>query len=107
MIREPTILPFLSISCPLARPGNNTCDSPVTASGYSNPKITVVTRVNHSEMRRFFFINSSNNPKIGQQHIDEFNSKKRRNNSTHAVDQQIALQQGRCAEWTVAHSAKG
>src|SRR5580700_11735102 len=107
MIREPTIFPFFSISCPLARSGNSICDSPVTTSGYSNPKITVVTRVNHTEMRRFFFINSSNNPKIRQQYVDEFDSEKRSNNSTYAVDQQIALQQGRCAEWTVAHPAKG
>src|ERR1700732_1216258 len=106
MIREPTILPFFSISCPLARSGNSTCDSPVTTSGYSNPKITVVTKVNHSEMSRFFFINSSNNSKIRQQYVDEFDSEKRCNNSTHSVDQQIALQQGRCAEWTVTHPAE-
>src|SRR5580704_15295151 len=106
MIREPTILPFFSISCPLARSGNSTCDSPVTTSGYSNPKITVVTKVNHSEIRRFFFIASSNHPKIRQQHVDEFDSEKRGNNSTHAVDQQIALQQGRGAKRTIAHSTK-
>src|ERR1700677_791215 len=94
MIRDPTILPFFSISCPLARSGNSTCDKPVTTSGYSNPKITVVTKVNHSEMRRFFFISSSNNLKIRQQYVDQFNSDERGNDSTHAVDQQVVAKKG-------------
>src|SRR5271165_1599123 len=93
MILEPTILPFLSTSCPLARSGNNTWARPVMASGYRIPNITVVTKVNHRAIRRFFFISSSNDPKIRQQDIDELNSDKRRNDSTHAIDQQVALQQ--------------
>src|SRR6266478_3580585 len=106
MILEPTILPFLSISCPLARSGNSTCANPVTPSGYRNPKITVVTKVNQNEMRRFFFISSSNHPKIRQQYVDELDSDERRNNSAYAVDQQIALQQGRRAERTIAHATE-
>src|SRR6185369_11358590 len=106
MIREPTILPFFSISSPLARSGNSICDNPVTASGYSNPKITVVTKVNHSEMKRFFFISSLNNPKIRQYYVDELDSEKRRDNSTNAVNQEIALKQSRCAQRTIPHTSE-
>ena len=49
--------------------------------------MTVVTKVNHRAIRRFFFINSSNDPKIRQQHVDELDSEKRCNDSTHAVDE--------------------
>src|SRR6266849_458092 len=106
MIRDPTIFPFLSISCPLARSGNTNCESPVTTSGYSNPKITVVTKVNHNEMRRFFFISSSNNTEIRQQYVDEFDSDKRRNDPAYTVDQQIALQQSRRTQGPIAHAAE-
>src|SRR5580700_12125239 len=106
MIREPTILPFFSISCPLARSGNSTCDSPVTTSGYTNPKITVVTKVNHSEMSRFFFIGSSNHPKKRPNYVDEFDSEKRRNNSTQAVDQQVVAKKGRRTQGPVPYATE-
>src|SRR5467141_903089 len=106
MIRDPTILPSRSISCPLARSRKSTRASPVTASGYRNPKIAVVTKVNQNEMRRFFFISSSNNSKIRQQYVDEFDSDKWRNDPTYTVDQQIALQQSRRTQGPIAHAAE-
>src|SRR5450755_4958638 len=106
MILEPTILPPRSISWPLARSWKNTCANPVTANGYSNPNIRVVTNVNQKEMIRFFFINSSDHPEIGQNHVDKFNSEKRRNNATQPVDQEVALQERRCAQRSVPHSTK-
>src|SRR5229473_246610 len=106
MILEPTILPSRSISCPLARSRKSTCASPVTASGYRNPKITVVTNVNQNEMRRFFFIRPSNNSEIRQQYVDEFDSDKRCNDPAYTVDQQIALQQGRRTQVPIAYAAQ-
>src|SRR5260370_5308199 len=106
MILEPTIFPSLSISCPLARPGNSTWARPVITSGYKTPNITVVTNVNHTAIRRFFFIGSSNNPKIRQQYVDKLDSDKRGNDSTHAIDQQVAAQQGRRTQWTIPHTAE-
>src|SRR6266478_1509060 len=106
MILEPTILPSLSISCPLARSRKSTCASPVTASGYRNPKIAVVTKVNQNETRRFFLISSLNNSQIRQQYVDEFDSDKRRNDPAYTVDQQIALQQGRRTQGPIAHAAE-
>src|SRR5216684_2783777 len=106
MILEPTIVPFLSISCPLARSGSSTWARPVITSGYKTPNITVVTKVNHRAIRRFFFIGSSNNAKIRQQYVDELDSDKRRDDSTHAIDQQVAAQQGRRTQWTIPHAAE-
>src|ERR1700681_934529 len=76
------------------------------ARGYSTPNITVVTRVNHSAIRRFFFIMSSNNSKIRQQHVDKLDSDKRCNNSANAIDQQVPLQQSRRAERTIPHATQ-
>src|SRR5229473_1927335 len=106
MILDPTILPFLSISWPLARSGKNTWARPVITSGYRTPNITVVTKVNHRAIRRFFFISSSNNPKVRQQYIDELDSDKRRNDSSHAVDQQVALEKSRRTLRAIAHAAE-
>src|SRR5690348_10959944 len=93
IILEPTTLPFLWRSCPLALSWKNTCARPVIASGYRTPNMTVVTNVNHRATSRFFFISSSNNAKIRQQYIDEFDSYKRSDNSTYTVDQKVASQQ--------------
>src|SRR5260370_5196774 len=106
MILEPTIFPFLSISCPLARPGNSTWARPVITSGYKTPNITVVTNVNHTTIRRFFFIGSSNNPKIRQQYVDKLDSDKRGNDSTHAIDHQAAAQQCRRTQSTIQPPAE-
>ena len=56
------------------------------ASGYKIPNITVVTKVNQRAIRRFFFMQSSDDPQIGQQNVDELDSDKRRNDSTQAVN---------------------
>src|ERR1700758_3777138 len=93
MILDPTVLPAFSINCPLARLGNNTWARPVTARGYRIPNITVVTKVNHKAITRFFFISSSHNPQVRQQHVDQLDSEKRRDNSAYSVNQEIALQQ--------------
>src|SRR5271169_2686552 len=106
MILEPTIFPFLSTSCPLARSGNNTWARPVIASGYRTPNITVVTKVNHRAIRRFFFIRSSNNSKVRQQYVDELDSNKRGNDPTQAVDQQVALEQSRRTQRAIAHATE-
>src|SRR5258708_37949746 len=103
---EPRIFPFLSISCPLARLGNSTWARPVIASGYRTPNITVVTNVNDRAIRRFFFISSSNNSKIRQQYVDELDSDKRCGDSSHAIDQQVAAQQSRRTQRTIAHAAE-
>src|SRR6267154_3443031 len=76
------------------------------ARGYSTPNITVVTRVNHSAIKRFFFITPSNHPKIRQQYVDKLDSDKRSNNSTHAIEQQVPLQQSRRAERPIPHATQ-
>src|SRR5258708_38454401 len=76
------------------------------ARGYSTPNITGVTSVNHSAIRKFFFIRSSNHSKIRQQHVDKLDSDKRRNNSTHAIEQQVPLQQSRRAERPITYAAQ-
>src|SRR6266403_4569379 len=76
------------------------------ASGYSTPKITVVSSVNHSAIRKFLFIRSSNHPKIRQQYVDKLDSDKRSNNSTNAIEQQVPLQQSRRAERPIPHAAQ-
>src|ERR1700719_485360 len=76
------------------------------ARGYSTPNITVVTRVNQSAIRRFFFITSSNNSQIRQQYVDKLDSDKRSDDSPNAIDQQVALQQSRRTKRAVAHAAQ-
>src|SRR3981081_3044221 len=76
------------------------------ARGYSTPNITVVTRVNHSAIRRFFFITSSNNPKIRQQYVDKLDSDKWGNNSTNAIEQQVPLQQSCRTERPITHATQ-
>src|SRR5258706_9205173 len=76
------------------------------ARGYSTPNITVVTKVNHRAIRKFFFITSSNHPKIRQQHVDKFDSDKGSNNSANAIQQQVPLQQSRRAERPITHAAQ-
>src|SRR5580765_2691138 len=103
MIFDPTIFPFLWMSCPAARPGKSTCARPVTASGYRTPKMTVVTNVNQKAIRRFFFISPSNNPKVGEHYIDELDSEKRSDDPTHTVNQKVALQQSRRTQRAITH----
>src|SRR6266850_1995586 len=79
---------------------------PVTASGYNTPNITVVTKVNHRAIRKFFFISSSNNPKVGQHYVDKLDSEKWGDDSADSVDQQVALQQSRRTQRPIAHAAE-
>src|SRR5260370_5805217 len=81
---------------------SQTCD----CSGYRTPNITVVTRVNHRAIRKFFFITSSNHPKIRQQYVDKLDSNKRSHNASNAVNQQVPLQQSRRAKGPVPHAAQ-
>ena len=53
MIRDPTIFPFCSISWPFALSGNSTWATPVTTSGYTIPRSTVVTTVISTAAMRF------------------------------------------------------
>src|SRR5882757_4342053 len=70
------------------------------------PNITVVTKVNQKAITRFFFISSSHNPKIRQQHVDKLDSEERRDDSTHSVDEQVALQERCRSQRTIAHAAQ-
>src|SRR5260370_40063212 len=66
----------------------------------------VLFRSNDRAIRRFFFISSSNNSKIRQQYVDELDSDKRCGDSSHAIDQQVAAQQSRRTQRTIAHAAE-
>src|ERR1043166_5450405 len=66
----------------------------------------VVTNVNHRAITKFFFIASSNHPKVGQQEIDELDSEKRSHNSTYAINQEVALEQSGGTQRAIAYAAE-
>src|SRR5262245_56825100 len=53
MIRDPTALPFRTMSCPFAFPGNSVCARPVTTSGYTRPSSAVVSTVMRTAVIKF------------------------------------------------------
>src|SRR6266850_1573204 len=91
---EPTISPFFTMSAPLAWVGKKNCARPVTASGYSKPNRTVVTRVIRMAMRRCCFIGTSSQMQVRDHHVDQLNAEERRHNAADPIDQEILTQQG-------------
>src|SRR2546429_2873800 len=63
------------------------------------PNMTVVTRVNHTAMSRFFFMKAlSDKSQIRQQHIDQLDSDKWSNDSPDAIEQQVARSEEHTSE---------
>src|ERR1700676_276515 len=71
------------------------------------PKSAVVTSVNQIEVRRFFFTLASCPTNMGDDQIDQLDSKERSYDATYSIDEQVPLQQRRSTERTVWHATKG
>src|SRR5271163_3192490 len=93
---------------PFACRGKAHCASPVTASGYKVPSSTVVASVIQIEISRFFFIIRSplSQSDVRDNHVNQFDPDKRRDNSAQPVHQQVPPQQCLRAQRTVFHPAQ-
>src|SRR5271168_3898777 len=93
---------------PFACRGKAHCASPVTASGYTIPSISVVASVIQIEISRFFFIIRSplSQSDVRDNHVNQFDPDKRRDNSAQPVHQQVPPQQCLRAQRTVFHPAQ-
>src|SRR6476660_4514544 len=104
MMREPTTLPLRSISWPFALSGKATCAIPVITSGYTMPRISVVTIVIRTAAVRFFpmfmmFLHRRRGRsevrflremQCRDDDVDDLDADERRDDATDAVDQQVA-----------------
>src|SRR5271169_7257275 len=93
---------------PFACRGKAHCASPVTTSGYTIPSSTVVASVIQIEISKFFFIIRSplSQSDVRDNHVNQFDPDKRRDNSAQPVHQQIPPQQCLRAQRPVFHSAQ-
>src|SRR5438552_18309750 len=71
------------------------------------PNMTVVTRVNHTAMSRFFFMKAlSDKSQIRQQHIDQLDSDKWSNDSPDAIEQQVAAKKRGRSDRPIPHASE-
>src|SRR5262245_11939202 len=109
MRREPTTLPFRSISCPLALSAKSACASAVTTSGHAPPRVTVVTivmSVAQSRLREICMTASFRKPEQRDGHVDGLDADERRDDAAKAIDEQIPSEERLGAQRAVGDAAQ-
>src|SRR5215475_9381976 len=107
---EPTSLPSFAMRLPWAWYGKTAWATPVTRSGYATP----VTRVRATRMTRagrncarMMSPPPLHEAEGHEDHVHELDSRERDEDAAHAVDPEVAPENGRRAKGTVADAAEG
>src|SRR5262249_21227409 len=110
MRAEPTSLPSFAMRLPWAWYGKTAWATPVTRSGYATP----VTRVRATRMTRAgrSCVRMISTPPLHEaegheDHLPELDPRERDEDAAHAIDPEVAPEDGRRADGAVADAAEG